>query len=134
MDGSQSETLQQTLSRKSGKTKKTGEEEEAEYVLVCVRRRKKRMYTVKHIAVLNENASTYIKNTNVHSVPMMNMEIDVDALEQELRTQVRGEVRFDEGSRALYTTDASNYRQVPIGVVIPKDGDDVVIKFDIPDP
>ena len=81
---------------------------------------------MKHIAVLNENASTYIKNSNVHSVPMTNVEVDVDALEQELRTQVRGEVRFDEGSRGLYTTDASNYRQVPIGVVIPKDGDDVV--------
>ena len=35
-------------------------------------------------------------------------------------------MRFDAGSRALYATDASNYRQVPIGVVIPKDVDDVV--------
>ena len=33
----------------------------------------------------------------------------------------RGEVRFDAGSRALYATDASNYRQVPIGVVVPRD-------------
>src|SRR5579885_625508 len=46
--------------------------------------------------------------------------------EAELRSQIQGEVRFDEGSRALYATDASNYRQVPIGVVIPKDIDDVV--------
>ena len=29
-------------------------------------------------------------------------------------------MRFDKGSRALYATDASNYRQVPIGVVIPR--------------
>src|SRR5438552_2268323 len=28
---------------------------------------------------------------------------------------VRGKVRFDSGSRALYATDALNYRQVPIG-------------------
>jgi FAD/FMN-containing dehydrogenase/Fe-S oxidoreductase len=35
-------------------------------------------------------------------------------------------VRFDRGSRALYATDASNYRQVPIGLVIPRDGADVV--------
>jgi FAD/FMN-containing dehydrogenase/Fe-S oxidoreductase len=35
-------------------------------------------------------------------------------------------VRFDEGSRALYATDGSNYRQVPIGVVLPRDLDDVV--------
>jgi len=39
---------------------------------------------------------------------------------------VRGEVRFDDGSRALYATDASNYRQVPIGVVLPRDANDVV--------
>ena len=34
-------------------------------------------------------------------------------------------MRFDRGSRALYATDASNYRQVPIGVVVPRDEDDV---------
>jgi FAD/FMN-containing dehydrogenase/Fe-S oxidoreductase len=39
---------------------------------------------------------------------------------------VRGEVRFDPGSRALYATDLSAYRQVPIGVVVPRDVDDVV--------
>ena len=47
-------------------------------------------------------------------------------LERELARTVRGEVRFDRGSRALYATDASNYRQVPIGLVIPKDADDVM--------
>src|SRR5215471_10982870 len=52
--------------------------------------------------------------------------IDAEALATELRTQVRGEVRFDEGSRALYATDSSNYRQVPIGVVIPKDIESVI--------
>jgi FAD/FMN-containing dehydrogenase/Fe-S oxidoreductase len=46
-------------------------------------------------------------------------------LERELRRSVRGEVRFDRGSRALYATDASNYRQVPIGVLVPRDEDDV---------
>src|SRR5207237_3420898 len=51
--------------------------------------------------------------------------VDATALAAELRTHVRGAVRFDEGSRALYATDASNYRQVPIGVVIPRDGEDV---------
>lgn len=42
-----------------------------------------------------------------------------------LSARVRGEVRFDDGSRALYATDSSNYRQVPVGVVIPRDADDV---------
>ena len=39
---------------------------------------------------------------------------------------MRGEVRFDRGSRALYATDASNYRQVPIGLVVPRDANDVI--------
>src|SRR5581483_10647867 len=46
-------------------------------------------------------------------------------LEAELRRTVEGEVRFDAGSRAMYSTDGSNYRQVPIGVVIPRSKDDV---------
>ena len=47
-------------------------------------------------------------------------------LEAELKRSIQGEVRFDNGSRALYSTDSSNYRQYPIGVVIPKHADDVV--------
>src|SRR6185437_7998000 len=43
-----------------------------------------------------------------------------------LRRAVRGDVGFDAGTRALYTTDSSNYRQVPIGVVLPRDVDDVI--------
>ncbi len=48
------------------------------------------------------------------------------ALEQKLKATVKGEVRFDDASRALYATDASNYRQVPIGLVLPRDSDDVI--------
>ena len=47
-------------------------------------------------------------------------------LEAKLRQVVRGEVRFDPGSRALYATDASNYRQLPIGIVLPRDADDAI--------
>jgi FAD/FMN-containing dehydrogenase len=47
-------------------------------------------------------------------------------LEAKLRTSVKGEIRFDEASRALYATDASNYRQVPIGLVVPRDESDVI--------
>src|SRR3954469_18504573 len=47
-------------------------------------------------------------------------------LERALKSRIEGEVRFDEGSRALYSTDASNYRQVPIGVVVPRTIDDLV--------
>ena len=51
---------------------------------------------------------------------------DAEALEADLRKHIEGEVAFDNGSRAIYSTDSSNYRQVPIGVVIPKTVDDVV--------
>src|SRR6266571_845634 len=51
---------------------------------------------------------------------------EAQALGAELRRAVRGEVRFDRGSRALYATDGSNYRQVPIGVVCPLDDQDVI--------
>ncbi len=50
----------------------------------------------------------------------------VQQLESTLRDRISGEVRFDAGSRALYATDASNYRQIPIGVVIPRTIEDVI--------
>jgi FAD/FMN-containing dehydrogenase/Fe-S oxidoreductase len=53
-------------------------------------------------------------------------EADLRDLELDLRADVEGEVRFSAGDRALYATDASNYRQVPIGVVIPRTAGDVV--------
>jgi FAD/FMN-containing dehydrogenase/NAD-dependent dihydropyrimidine dehydrogenase PreA subunit len=46
-------------------------------------------------------------------------------LEALLKAKMRGEVRFDLGSRALYAADSSNYRQLPIGVVLPRDAADV---------
>jgi len=47
-------------------------------------------------------------------------------LENELKRTLRGEVRFDRGSRALYAADGSNYRQIPIGLVVPRDDEDVI--------
>ena len=52
--------------------------------------------------------------------------VDRAGLARTLGARIRGEVRFDDGSRALYATDGSNYRQVPIGVVLPRDLDDVI--------
>ena len=51
-------------------------------------------------------------------------------LETLLKKSLRGPnpsdlVRFDLGSRALYATDSSNYRQLPVGVVFPRDAADV---------
>ncbi|MEV8614762.1 FAD-binding and (Fe-S)-binding domain-containing protein [Amycolatopsis sp. NPDC051373] len=53
-------------------------------------------------------------------------DVDLTALATALRGRVRGEVRFDDGTRAAYSTDASNFRQVPLGVVVPRSPDDAV--------
>jgi FAD/FMN-containing dehydrogenase/Fe-S oxidoreductase len=53
-------------------------------------------------------------------------QVDAEGLSRALGSAVRGEVRFDQSARALYATDGSNYRQVPIGVVLPRDADDVL--------
>src|SRR5262245_19271522 len=52
--------------------------------------------------------------------------VDVSSLASALRSRIDGDVRFDRSSRALYATDGSSYRQVPIGVVLPRHTDDVV--------
>lgn len=51
---------------------------------------------------------------------------DAESLQEELSKRIEGEVRFDSASKAIYATDASNYRQVPIGVVIPRTRQDVI--------
>jgi FAD/FMN-containing dehydrogenase/Fe-S oxidoreductase len=57
--------------------------------------------------------------------------LDVRALARELSVEVRGEVRFSPGSRALYANDGSVYRQLPLGVVIPRDSNDVMAGVDV---
>lgn len=56
---------------------------------------------------------------------------DHAALADALARRITGEVRFDAGSRAVYACDASNYRQVPVGVVIPKTVEDVVAAVEV---
>src|SRR6202035_1165415 len=57
--------------------------------------------------------------------------VDASGLAATLTRNLRGDVRFDNGSRALYATDGSNYRQVPIGVVVPHDGDDALAAISV---
>ena len=52
--------------------------------------------------------------------------VDAAKLRDELQRVVSGEVRFDRLSRALYSTDASVYQIVPLGVVIPKTEEDIL--------
>src|SRR5215217_3979425 len=71
-------------------------------------------------------------------MPPSALSTDAPSLIAHLRNAIAGEVRFDAGSRALYSADASNYRQLPIGVVIPRSIEDIVEtvricrEFDVP--
>ncbi|MFD3379800.1 MULTISPECIES: FAD-linked oxidase C-terminal domain-containing protein [unclassified Streptomyces] len=58
-------------------------------------------------------------------------EMDLGELRSELRKAVRGEVAFGVTARALTTMDASNYRRVPLGVVAPRDADDVAAALSV---
>jgi len=58
-------------------------------------------------------------------------QVDAVGLAEALGRRISGEVRFDRGSRALYATDGSNYRQVPIGVVLPRDADEVLAAVEL---
>lgn len=75
--------------------------------------------------VLTRNAQARTNAVNVDP------NVDAVALAAELQSRITGEVRFDDGSRALYTTDSSNYRQVPIGVVLPRTKEDVIAAVEI---
>lgn len=55
----------------------------------------------------------------------------LNAAAADLRRSVKGEVRFDLTSRLLYATDASIYQIMPLGVVIPRDADDVVATVEV---
>jgi FAD/FMN-containing dehydrogenase/Fe-S oxidoreductase len=58
-------------------------------------------------------------------------DIDLTALERDLARRVDGEVRFDAGTRGAYSTDGSNFRQIPIGVVIPRDIEAAVTAIEV---
>ncbi|HEY1959084.1 MAG TPA: FAD-binding and (Fe-S)-binding domain-containing protein [Polyangiaceae bacterium] len=77
-----------------------------------------------HLVTLREQKETRRFERERREEP--DLAIDTRKLEKALAEAVAGEVRFSDGDRALYATDASNYRQPPIGVVIPKSEDDVV--------
>lgn len=81
--------------------------------------------------ISEDRQSWQLKREVAAPTPTGAPKIDLAALASELRAGIRGEVRFDDGSKALYATDASNYRQTPLGIVIPRDGDDVVAAMSI---
>ncbi|MCF6525623.1 FAD-binding and (Fe-S)-binding domain-containing protein, partial [Streptomyces sp. JJ36] len=63
---------------------------------------------------------------SVEGPPRARQTLAVGRLARALQKAVAGEVRFDAGARALYANDASNFRQPPVGVVVPRTLEDVV--------
>lgn len=76
-----------------------------------------RTLQLKALPIIHQNGSQLGTNSP--------LEVNVAQLQQDLLNAVRGEVRFDAGTRGMYAHDASNYREIPIGVVVPLDGEDV---------
>lgn len=54
-----------------------------------------------------------------------------NALSRDLASVIEGDVLFSDADRALYAVDASNYREVPIGVVRPRTIDDLARAIDV---
>ena len=67
---------------------------------------------------------TVIKDRLQVGTPAM-LSVDVWQLRKDLEKSIKGEIRFADGDRGMYASDASNYRIVPLGVVLPQDADDV---------
>src|SRR5262245_7055757 len=58
-------------------------------------------------------------------------EVDVGRLRAALEGRFTGEVRCDRISRALYSTDASVYQIVPLGVLLPRTEEDVRVALEV---
>ena len=62
----------------------------------------------------------------IQSLVKINSNLEIDSsVKETLRKEIEGDVRFDDITREIYSTDASIYRMLPICVVIPKTVQDV---------
>src|SRR5690349_23332596 len=77
------------------------------------------------VTITTKSPPTQINN-RLQTGTTNQLTIDRGALQQELHAAVRGEIRFGGADRGMYASDASNYRMVPLGVILPTDADDVV--------
>ncbi|MDP4617778.1 MAG: hypothetical protein NWS82_02585, partial [Burkholderiaceae bacterium] len=68
---------------------------------------------------------------NTLTNPRQPQERSSSRLAKRLRREVRGDIHFDEASRGRYSTDASIYQIMPLGVVLPKTSLDLRIALDI---
>src|ERR1044071_9276660 len=80
---------------------------------------------IQLVTITTKTPPTQIKN-RLQTGTTSQITVDAGALEIALKSTVRGEVRFGGADRGMYASDASNYRMVPLGVILPRDVDDVV--------
>ncbi|HYT94551.1 MAG TPA: FAD-linked oxidase C-terminal domain-containing protein, partial [Gemmataceae bacterium] len=66
-----------------------------------------------------------------HELPLATEPVDLLRLRDALAERFQGEMRFDRLGRALYSTDASVYQIVPLGVLLPKTADDIALALDV---
>ena len=71
------------------------------------------------------------RSSEATELPRVQPDPDTIDLARELEGEVQGEVRFDQVSRLLYSTDASIYQILPLGVVLPRSEEDVVATVEI---
>src|SRR6185437_13518746 len=86
---------------------------------------------VSIIAVENESLKNIFMTSDTDTLDLRyetkySKGVDARLVEAELKSTIEGEVRFDDASKALYATDGSNYRQAPIGIVLPKSEQDII--------
>jgi FAD/FMN-containing dehydrogenase len=77
------------------------------------------------IEIDSKGPPTHLEN-RLQTGASRKLSVEVAALEAELRERIRGEVRFGAGDRGIWASDAGNYRMIPIGVVLPREVDDVL--------
>src|SRR5687768_194294 len=77
------------------------------------------------VQIQTKTLPTHVEN-RLQTGTTKTLTIDTAGLEKDLRKVIGGEVRFGAADRAMYASDASNYRMVPLGIVLPRDADDVI--------
>ena len=75
---------------------------------------------------MKETALSARSATSLQDQAPADVGVDSAALERRLRAELEGEVLFDAFSRGRYSTDASIYQIEPLGVVVPRNEQDVV--------
>jgi FAD/FMN-containing dehydrogenase/Fe-S oxidoreductase len=90
-----------------------------------------RIYGMKSLVQIQSKTPPAHLENRLQTGTTKTLTVDLESLKQSLSKHIKGEVRFSNADRGMYASDASNYRMIPLGVVLPKDSDDVVKTVEI---